>query len=136
MNVRSFSSRAIPFVFALVLLLLQSAAPLLHAHAADDPRELTSSGFHLPGLEPVPVVTGARDVISDRFYPLIEETECCAQRVTSAALTAPAVAAPPSDAGAHARRPLHPARWHAAGDCAPPPPRAPPLAFPARAFPA
>jgi len=112
---------------ALLLLLLQSVAPLLHAHAADDPRYLTTSGIHLPGLETVATSTGGRDVVSERTYPLIEEAACCLQRLTSEAITAPEVTAPQPDAdAANLRTPLQPAGWHAATDCPRPPPRAPP----------
>lgn len=132
MNVRSSSSRTLCLVFALLLLLLQAAAPLLHAHAADDPRDLAASGFHLPGLEPVPTATGDRDLISDRFYPLIEETECCFQRLTHEAVAAAvSTALQPDDDATEVRTPLRPAGWHAATDCAPPPPRAPPRPLPA-----
>jgi hypothetical protein len=126
-NFRSPSSRALPLVFALLLLLLQSAAPLLHAHAADDPRDLAVPGFHLPGLETAPTATGARDVISDRFYPLIEETECCRQRLTHEAVAAASTNTPRGHPrGNEVRTPLRPAGWYAATDCAPPLPRAPP----------
>jgi hypothetical protein len=129
---RSFNSRLVPLLFALLLLLLQSAAPLLHAHAADDPRALALSGLHLPGLEPVVTVTGSRDVVSERVYPLIEEAECWRQRVVSDAIARPAVPDPwPRDGGAGLRIPLRSAAPHATTDCAPPPTRAPPAPSPA-----
>lgn len=131
MNVRSSPSRALPFLFALLLLLLQSAAPLLHAHAADDPRAVVLSGLHLPGLETVAVPAGARDVVAERTYPLIEETECCRQRHAPDAFVAPTIRAPfPRVDAAMARAPSGPVALHATFHAAPPPPRAPPTALP------
>jgi hypothetical protein len=129
-NIRSSSPRALPLLFALLLLLLQSAAPLLHAHAADDPRAVAVSGLHLPGLEPVAIITGARDVVSERTYPLIEETECCRQRIPSDAAAPSEVRPPRFRAGTAAVcTPPGSAVPRAAPDCPPPPPRAPPPAF-------
>ena len=72
---RSVHSRLRALALLVVLVPLQFAAPLLHAHAFDDPRRQAASGVHVPGLEGLEHDDVRGQVLRERSFPLIEEAD-------------------------------------------------------------
>ena len=115
------------FLVAFPLVVLQSAAPLLHAHAATDPYSVAVSGLHVPGLEPVLPMLDGRDRVTDRQYPLIEEADSSRRDDPGLVIDQPGHPYP-SPSRVSDPQLVQPVAHggHSRGACAPPPSRAPP----------
>ncbi|MCA3132477.1 MAG: hypothetical protein ACK5YW_02305 [Betaproteobacteria bacterium] len=112
----------------LVLLVpLQCVAPLLHAHALDDPARVVSSSVHLPGLEALDRSRATAPELRERSFPLIEEADLGRRNVAGVALPPdlPQVRALLFPVHAIPARSTTLVRTGIAG-CPPPPSRAPP----------
>jgi hypothetical protein len=122
-----FHRRLRALLLLVLLVPVQCVAPLLHAHALDDPSRVVSSSIHLPGLESLDRSRATGPELRERSFPLVEEADLAPRKAAGVAL--------PSDFP-QARAPLFPAhaipvrsttlvRTGGAG-CPPPPSRAPP----------
>lgn len=116
-------------LLVLLLLPLQLLAPLLHAHAVDDPLRAVSTGVHVPGLERLERDQGAQLVFTERSFSLVEEADLARRDTGDDALPSrpprALVRGSPSSRGCFASgQPVFPGNV----GCHPPPSRAPPSA--------
>jgi len=69
-----------------LLVPLQCVAPLLHAHALDDPSSAVSRSVHVPGLEALDRSRAAGPKLRERSFPLVEEADLSRRDVADWAL--------------------------------------------------
>jgi hypothetical protein len=118
----ALAARARALLLVALLLALQPAAPLLHAHAAADPRAASSSGVHLPGLEAIDRLAATATLLV-RGFPLLEEGELSRRDLPTVIVRFAPWLAPRSPlVSGHARLPGHAGSMFAPRPLALPPP--------------